>query len=279
MTNDALTAGPLRVAGVPEHFNLPWHLAAQRSRFTDAGLEVEWVDQPEGTGQMVASLAAGSVDAIVALTEGVVAATARGLGTHVVGCYTDSPLEWGVHVGSGSSARDIADLANRPVAVSRPGSGSHLMAAVLARQQGWRWHPELMVPVGGIDALRAALAEGAADWFLWDRFMTSPHVESGELRRVGVVPTPWPAFVVATLDTIAPSRLDGVRRAVTIAVREGRALTDDPDGPDLVAERYGLAPDQAAAWHATTRFDDRTIGADELDTVRAALTDAAILDA
>ena len=275
---DGTPTGPLRVGGVPEHFNLPWHLAAERSRFADAGVSITWVDQPEGSGQMVASLDDGSVDAIVALTEGVVAATARGLDARVVGCYTDSPLQWGVHVAADSPIGEIADLAGRPVAVSRPGSGSHLMAAVLAAQQGWPWDPDLMVPVGGIDALRAALADGSAAWFLWDRFMTSPYVDRGELRRVGVVPTPWPAFVVATLDTIDATRLEDLRRALAIVVQEGRALTHDPAGPTRVAERYGLAADQARQWHAATRFDDRAIGADELAAVRTALTAAHILD-
>ncbi len=261
---------------MPEHFNLPWHLAAERARFADAGVAVEWVDQPEGTGQMVTSLAEGSVDAIVALTEGVVAASGRGLDARVVGCYTDSPLQWGVHVAAGSSIGSVADLEERPVAVSRPGSGSHLMAAILAARQGWGWNPDRMVPVGGIDALRAALADGTADWFLWDRFMTSPYVDHGELRRIGVVPTPWPAFVVATLQSTDPARLEHLRRAVGIAVVEGRALIDAPDGPALVADRYGLALDQARQWHAATRFDDRAIEPDELAEVRAALTTARV---
>jgi ABC-type nitrate/sulfonate/bicarbonate transport system substrate-binding protein len=271
-------AAPLRVAGVPEHFNLPWHRAAEQERFAAAGLPVQWVDQPEGTGQMVTSLADGSVDAIVALTEGVVAVIEHGLGASILGCYTSSPMEWGVHVASRSSAHEIADLVGRPVAVSRSGSGSHLMAAVLAGQQGWGWDPGLMRPVGGIDALRAALTDGVADWFLWDRFMTSPYVERGELRRIGVVPTPWPAFVVATLDTLDAGRRADLTRAVTIAVAAGQALTDDPTGPDLVAERYGLAREQASAWHAITRFDDRPVTPDELATVRTALSAAAILD-
>jgi ABC-type nitrate/sulfonate/bicarbonate transport system substrate-binding protein len=266
------------VGGVPEHFNLPWHLAAERSRFAEAGLSITWVDQPEGTGQMVASLEDGSVEAIVALTEGVVAATARGLDARVVGCYTDSPLQWGVHVAAGSPIEEISALAGRPVAVSRPGSGSHLMAAVLAAQQGWPWDPDLIVPVGGIDALRAALADGSAAWFLWDRFMTSPFVDRGELRRLGVVPTPWPAFVVATLRTMDATRLEDLRRGLAIAVREGRTLIDDPDGPARVAERYGLGADQARQWHAATRFDDRAIEVGELAAVRTALIDAHILD-
>ncbi len=59
---------PLRVGGVPEHFNLPWHAALEAGLFAAAGVDVDWVSQPLGTGQMLKSLREGSVDVIVALT-------------------------------------------------------------------------------------------------------------------------------------------------------------------------------------------------------------------
>ena len=61
--------GVLRVGGVPEHFNLPWHLAIERGVFASHDVAVEWVSQPMGTGQMVASLKSGACDVVVALTE------------------------------------------------------------------------------------------------------------------------------------------------------------------------------------------------------------------
>ena len=36
----------LRVGGVPEHFNAPWHLAKQKGAFLAAGIELEYVDYP-----------------------------------------------------------------------------------------------------------------------------------------------------------------------------------------------------------------------------------------
>lgn len=46
----------LRVGGVPEHFNYPWHLARERGLFAKHGVHVEWVEQKEGTGQMIKSV-------------------------------------------------------------------------------------------------------------------------------------------------------------------------------------------------------------------------------
>lgn len=42
-----------RVCGVPEHFNLPWHLAKERSLFDKHGVDVEFIEEPLGTGAMV----------------------------------------------------------------------------------------------------------------------------------------------------------------------------------------------------------------------------------
>lgn len=46
----------LRVGGVPEHFNYPWHLAQERGLFLKHGVIVHWVEQKEGTGQMIKSV-------------------------------------------------------------------------------------------------------------------------------------------------------------------------------------------------------------------------------
>lgn len=42
-----------RVCGVPEHFNLPWHLAKERGLFDKHGVDVEFIEEPLGTGAMV----------------------------------------------------------------------------------------------------------------------------------------------------------------------------------------------------------------------------------
>lgn len=52
----------IRVGGVPEHFNLPWHLAIDENAFDDLGIDVEWVDFPGGTGAIMAALADGDID-------------------------------------------------------------------------------------------------------------------------------------------------------------------------------------------------------------------------
>lgn len=79
---------PLRIGGVPEHFNYPWHLALQKH----PGY-FEFIEQKCGTGEMLTNVKAKSVDIIVALTEGLVADIAKGVVDYDCTCFDlNSPM-------------------------------------------------------------------------------------------------------------------------------------------------------------------------------------------
>jgi len=40
----------IRIGGVPEHFNLPWHLAIEKGEFKKLDIDVSWTDFKGGTG-------------------------------------------------------------------------------------------------------------------------------------------------------------------------------------------------------------------------------------
>lgn len=271
-----MSTGPLRLGGVPEHFNLPWHLALESEAL--AGLDVAWSDQPGGTGQMLAHLADGELDVVSILTEGTVREIARGLPATIVQIYVESPLQWGVFVPGQSSFADESELAGARIAISRFGSGSHLMAYIQAERMGWSIDPDQFVVVKNLDGAIDAFADGHADLFLWDRFMTSPLVADGRFRQLGVQETPWPSFVIAVRNETLTGRTTEVGRVVDAVVAEAGALMLREDGPELVAERYGISLDQAKGWFAATTFAPRQpmepdIAAEVLATLeRAGLT-------
>src|SRR5688572_30158925 len=192
----------LRIGGVPEHFNLPWHLAREAGRFEHLGIEVAWRDYPGGSGAMAKALREGELDAALLLTEGAVAAVADGVPLAIVSRYTDSPLIWGIHVPAASRFLEVDELEGARYAISRTGSGSHLMAAVHARVQGWPVAGLALVTVGNLEGAVAAFAAGHADVFFWEKFMTKPLVDAGKFRRVGEFTAPWPAFVVCAARSV-----------------------------------------------------------------------------
>ena len=92
----------LRIGGVPEHFNLPWHLSINSGAIEKLGIKATWKDYPSGTGSMVNALNNNQVDVAMLLTEGAVKAKAQGSDFEIISLYTQSPLIWGVHVPANS---------------------------------------------------------------------------------------------------------------------------------------------------------------------------------
>jgi ABC-type nitrate/sulfonate/bicarbonate transport system substrate-binding protein len=247
----------LRIGGVPEHFNLPWHLAMQARRFERLGVDVTWRDYAGGSGAMAKELRVGELDAALLLTEGAVAAVTDGVPLEIVSLYTDSPLVWGIHVPAPSRFRAVAELEGARHAISRTGSGSHLMAFVHARAQGWDVKRLPLVTVGNLDGAVAAFEGRTADVFFWEKFMTKPLVDAGKFRRLGEFTAPWPAFVVCAARTIDAEQRAALERVLAVVLDEARELGKRTDAAQLIATRYGLESADASEWLRSTRFSER----------------------
>ncbi len=190
----------LRVGGVPEHFNLPIHLCIEEGLFAEKGIHVEWVEFPGGTGAMNSALRNDEIDVAIILTEGIIKDIANGNPSKIIQNYVSSPLRWGIHVAAKSDFHSIADLEDKRPAISRYGSGSHVMAYVQANELGRDTSKIECVVVNNITTAIEALTEGDADYFMWEHFTTKPLVDKGIFRRVGDFPTPWSSFVIAASD-------------------------------------------------------------------------------
>jgi sulfonate transport system substrate-binding protein len=244
----------IKVGGVPEHFNLPWHLAIEAGVPQRVGVGLTWRDYADGSGAMVAALRAGELDAALLLTEGAVAGVANGGGFRIASLYTESSLIWGIHVPAKSRFMRVADIRGARYAISRLGSGSHLMAFVHARSQGWPVDALELVTVRNLAGAVDAFANDAADVFFWEKFMTKPLVDAGRFRRVGEFLAPWPAFVLCVADGVgAPQRAE-LRKLLAAVLDEAKALVARPDAPAVIGRRYSLEPTDVAEWLRSTRW-------------------------
>ena len=170
----------VRVGGVPEHFNYAWYIGLKNNLFKENGINLRWVDCPGGTGQMTEALRTNSIDMAVVLTEGIVKAISEGLSCKIVQTYVQSPLVWGVHVAYNSKFKTSSELKKKQAAISRYGSGSHLMAYINAQQLEWDVTCDLKFKlVKNLDGGVKALSNGDADYFLWEKFTTKPFVDEG----------------------------------------------------------------------------------------------------
>ena len=268
----------LKIAGVPEHFNLPWHLCIENGEFEDAGIDLEWTDVPEGTGRLCQMLRDGEADIAVILTEGIIKDIAAGNHSKIVQVYVQSPLIWGIHVAANSPYKNLADIQNGKVAISRRGSGSELMAYVNAEQQGWNTDAMQFEIVNTLDGAIEALTEGRADYFMWERFMTKPIVDKGVFRRIGDCPTPWPCFVIAVRNEVLENDEDAIGTVLDIINQTTEEFKDIPSIDRTLAERYGQKIEDIQEWLKLTHWSQKILDKKTFDKVQSQLAGLGIIE-
>jgi len=253
MTAQQLTG--LKIGGVPEHFNLPWRLAIEEGRMREIGLDLHWSDMSGGTGQMIRGLETGSIDIAVLLTEGITKSILQGLDAKILQVYVNSPLSWGIHVPYKSTIQREADLENQTFAISREGSGSHLMAYVMADEQKWKLDSLKFNIIGDIYGGLWALEHNEAQAFLWEKYTTFPFVEQQKCRWIGDVVTPWPCFVIAVRTEVAEQYGDLLRQMCKVVNEKAIEVKEGIDSVEIISWRYNLRSDQVEKWLTETDWN------------------------
>lgn len=258
-----------RIGGVPEHFNLPWYLTLKNKEYLDVNINLRWKDYHGGTGDMCNALRSGEIDMAVILTEGIVKDITQGNPSKIVQVFIDSPLIWGIHVSKNSSYTTIADLKGKKAAISRYGSGSHLMAYVNAENQGWDIENELHFEV--IKNLNGAiknLPKGIGDYFMWEKFTTKPYVDNGPFKLVGHCPTPWPCFVIAVRNTLLEQDPIAVKNMLQIINKTTTKFKETTGVEQLIAKRYNQKIEDVQQWLSLTQWSQKQLSAVELQKVQ-----------
>ena len=261
----------VRVIGVPEHFNLPWHMAIEEGAFEDRGIQLLWTDIPEGTGRMADMLGKGDTELAIILTEGVIKAISDGNPSMIVQEYIGSPLLWGIHVAAKSPFKALSELKNQKAAISRFGSGSHLMAFVNAQNQGWDTSQLQFEVVNTLKGAVDALTMGNADYFMWEHFTTKPLVDQGVFRRLGDCPTPWPCFVIAATEQFVDREPETLRHVLDVINIYTREFANIPSINRTLANRYGQKVDDIDRWLAQTRWSQQLLAPKTFEKVQETL--------
>jgi len=268
----------LKIVGVPEHFNLPWHLCLENGEFEKENIDLQWTDVPEGTGKMCQMLRDGTADIAVILTEGIIKDIVNGNPSKIVQVYVESPLIWGIHVAAHSTFQNLADLENSKAAISRLGSGSQLMAYVNAKNQGWDTSKLQFEIVNTLDGGVTALTEGRADFFMWERFMTKPLVDKGIFRRLADCPTPWPCFVIAVREEVLAKQLETINRLLEIINAKTQNFKGIPNIVNLLATTYNQKTEDIEEWLSLTNWSQEKIDLDLLESIQKQLLELNIID-
>ncbi|KAL7417100.1 hypothetical protein BDY24DRAFT_376684 [Mrakia frigida] len=261
---------PIRVGYVPEHFSSPLlQLAA-----IDGGKTFTVVPCPAGTGEMIARLTANEIDVSIALTESLIAGIVKGSKAYkMIGSYVKTPLNWAVITGLDTKFNSIQDLRGQKAGISRIGSGSQVMAKVMADQQGW------VSAAGQVEEaeveicetfkrLRESVNDGSSAYFMWEWYTTKPYLN--EVRFIGSVPTPWPSWAIAASTSFLSSSPDAKATLRTfLSSLEAKVVEfDSPekrekDDVDFVMKEFGYPEEDVKAWLGTVGYFSKLEGMDE----------------
>lgn len=268
----------IKIAGVPEHFNLPWHLCIESGEFESEGIDLQWANVPEGTGKLCQMLREGETDMAVILTEGIIKDIIDGNPSKIVQVFVQSPLLWGIHVSANAPYQQLEDLKDKKVAISRYGSGSHLMAFVNAKNQGWNPSDLQFEVVNTLDGAVLALTKGTADYFMWERFMTKPIVDKGIFRRITDCPTPWVSFVIAVRNEVLekhPQTIDSILRIVNQTTDEFKYI---PSIDKTLSVRYDQKLEDIQQWLKLTQWSSKKPNEKMLNNIQNQLFELNIID-
>lgn len=298
----------LKVVGVPEHFNYPIRM------LKDEGY-IAYEEDKSGTGSMLGKLDKGECDIAVVLTEGAVlhainTTTLAGKDTtnqngdavkqqgkvKIAGLYVSSPLDWGIHASYTSRFNTVDDIKengqdkkNRHedvlYAISRYGSGSHLMAFVLSKSiLKWKNYDKTKFKV--IENMDGAIKEMTngkdkdSMLFLWNKTMTQQHVDAKVFKRIGVIPTPWPCFVFAIREDVLKTRADEVNEFFDRLKKACDTFKQNKNGESIefIKQSYGLSTADAKEFLDTVFYDSsNNLSNDMLQDVIDTLDDLKLL--
>lgn len=250
-----MSLSKIRIGGVPEHFNMPVHLAIENGEFKKRGLDVEWTDFKGGTGQMTKALRDGEIDVCILLTEGIIADIIKGNPSKIISEYVITPLTWGIHSSAKNELQHHEEIYDKRYAISRFGSGSHLMAIVDANLEGKKIEESQFNVIKNLDGALDSLDKQETDVFYWEKYTTKPWVDKGELKRVGEFITPWPCFMIAATNNILEEQPENIIRLLRVIHDSCDSfMQNHTEAIKIVSERMHQKPKDVARWYHSTEW-------------------------
>lgn len=180
---------------------------------------------------------------------------------------------WAISTGAKRPEITSVDSLNGgKIGVSRLGSGSYVMGFVLADQQGWLSNSTAasspysdFVISNTFENLRKAVNSGGADFFMWEHFTSKRYYDSGEIRRVGEIYTPWSSWkIVASTSLVRDGQLD--LRLHTLFEKLDQGIKhfneNEDEAAKYISTELDYSEEDAWEWMKTVKFPTHTEGVD-----------------
>ncbi len=228
---------------------------------------------------MTQALRTGECDACVLLTEGIITDIINGNPSKIISGYVQSPLTWGIHTATDSDIQSHDQVFGQKIAISRYGSGSHLMPTVDALMKGEKIASDQFITVQNIDGALKSLGERETNIFYWEKYTTKPFVQKGYLRRIGEFLSPWPCFMIAARNELIQNQPEVLDKMLRIIHEACDAFMENEKAPKLVSKAFDIPFQDAEYWfHSTEWTTNSWVSNKMLNSVLFTLKAAGIVD-
>ena len=194
-------------------------------------------------------------------------------------------------ISAGATRNDLTsvdDLKGGKIGVSRIGSGSYVMGFVLADQRGWL-SPSASSPfsdtvvLDNFKNLRDGVNSDKADFFMWEHFTSKKFYDSGEIKRVGEIYTPWSSWkIVASTKLCSTGTMDHRVEEMFGKLDKGIKYFEEnqDEAVQYISSQLGYTTSDATEWLKTVRFPAATRGvkSEVVDNCVAILQKAGVLE-
>lgn len=150
------------------------------------------------------------------------------------------------------------------------------MGFVLADQQGWLTDANTatssaslpyadFVVLNTFENLRKAVNSGDADFFMWEHFTSKRYYDSGDIRKVGEIYTPWSSWkIVASTQLTQNGQLDARLHMLFEKLDQGikHFGENKQEAIDYISTELDYSAEDAEEWMKTVRFPIHTQGVD-----------------
>ena len=250
----------VNIGGVQEHFNLAWYLTIKNGDYLKKEIDLLWHDYPVGTFDICKALRDREIDMAVIPTEDIIKDIIDGNPSKIVQTFVQTPIVWDIHVANNSHYQTIEDLKGATAAISRYGSGSHVMTYINAENNNWDLKSDLDFKiVNNIDGAIRALQDGTADYLLLEHFSTESIVDRDILRHIGKCHSSWPCFVIAVRQEFIENNKEDLKTILNIINNTTLELKDIPSIDKTIAIKYGENLENVQEWLNITEWSQKLI--------------------
>lgn len=193
-------------------------------------------------------------------------------------------LGWALSAGKDSKHNSIDTLQNTNVAISRYGSGSHIMAYVLADQREWLKkgeQPFEFTVLNNFKNMRDGVNEGKCDYFMWETFTTKPYHDSGEIKRIGQITPPWPAFMFAAHTDLLAKDKQGLVKVLKAIEKATEVFMDQKEDESIkhVMRILEYPEEDVRRWFKTVRYaeDSQQVSRSAINVTLSTLLKAGVI--